>query len=130
MKPSLLDTIATNDLLRSHVTRVGFDLSLGRTHIAALVLLNEQMAQKRYISDRKVTDLSMRRAFSFFASGIGGCVSRGLVIHHYQPNKRNSTLKDHYTITKAGKLVIDLLRECGIYGEYAAALPVAEAESA
>lgn len=32
----------TNDLLRSHVTRVGFDLTLGKTHIAALVLLNEQ----------------------------------------------------------------------------------------
>ena len=28
---------AVNEALRAHVTRVGFDLSLGKTHIATLV---------------------------------------------------------------------------------------------
>lgn len=113
----------TNDLLRSHVTRVGFDLSLGKTHIAALVMLNESIKQRRYISDRGITDRAVRRAFTHFASGMHGCEERGLVIHHYNPARRNGGLKWHYTITKAGKLVIALLAEAGIYQEYADALP-------
>lgn len=122
-----------NDLLRAHVTRVGFDLSLGKTHIAALVYLDQCLKQKRYIPHR-VQDLSFPdntqlparafgRAFSMFATGMHGCQDRGLVIHHWNPKHKNDGLKWHYTITKAGKIVIALLSEAGIYQEYADALP-------
>lgn len=122
-----------NDLLRAHVTRVGFDLSMGKTHIAALVYLNECLRQKRYIPHNRTTvlDPGRYRAFSHFASGIGGCCERGLVLHHYRADKKgkNDGLKWHYTITRAGRLVIDLLKEAGIYQEYADALPRLEAVS-
>lgn len=114
--------MADNDLLRQHVTRVGFDLSLGKTHIAALVYLNECLAQKRYIASHH-SEQWARRAFSHFASGMHGCEDRGLVLHHWRADKKDAGLKWHFTITKAGRLVIDLLREAGIYQEYADALP-------
>lgn len=111
-----------NDLLRAHVTRVGFDLSLGKTHIAALVYLNECIKQRRYIQSNHASQWS-RRAFANFATGMHGCQDRGLVIHHWNPKHKNDGLKWHYTITKAGKIVIALLSEAGIYQEYADALP-------
>lgn len=123
-------TDPTNGLLRDHVTRVGFDLSLGRTHIAGLVLLNESLTQRRYIPAHKSPDAVARRTFSWFASGIQGCCTRGLVVHHYRQDKQDGGLKWHYTITKAGKLVIDLLKEAGVYQEYAGALPAREIEVA
>ena len=127
-----------NDLLRAHVTRVGFDLSLGKTHIASLVYLAECLRQRRYVPTGRdhIASIGHRRAFSHFGSGIGGCIERGLVVHHYRADKKgaNDGLKWHYTITPAGKLVVSLLKEAGIYQEYAAALPgarpvVAEAEA-
>jgi hypothetical protein len=117
---------SSNDLLRAHVTRVGFDLSLGKTHVAALVLLNESLSQRRYIPSHKSPDPIARRTFSWFASGLQGCCQRGLVLHHYRHDKRDAGMKWHYTITRAGKLVIDLLKEAGIYQEYADALPARE----
>lgn len=131
----------TNDLLRSHVTRVGFDLTLGKTHIAALVYLNESIRQKRYIATNvrhlrfpadpqsQLPARSHARAYAHFATGMHGLEDRGLVIHHYRPDKRDTLLKWHFTITKAGKLVIELLKEVGLYQEYADALPRIEAAS-
>lgn len=123
-----------NEALRAHVTRVGFDLSLGKTHIASLVYLNECLRQRRHIDTRKTAG-PHARAFSWFASGMHGCIDRGLVIHHYQPTvdlpskerqkAERQGLRRHYTITKAGKLVIGLLQEAGIYQEFAEALPTA-----
>lgn len=117
-----------NDLLRAHVTRVGFDLTLGKTHIAALVVLNESLRQKRYIRTTQ-TPVGMRRTFAHFASGMEGCITRGLVVHHYNEKHRDDGLRWHYTITTAGKLVIGLLTEAGLYQEYADALPHLEVAS-
>lgn len=123
---------APNEALRAHVTRVGFDMSLGKTHIASLVYLNECLAQRRYIASHHASG-PLAKAFSWFATGMHGCEDRGLVVHHYQstrdlpPKERvqaeRQGLKRHYTITKAGRLVINLLKEAGIYQEYAEALP-------
>jgi hypothetical protein len=112
-----------NEALRSHVTRVGFDLTLGKTHIAALVYLNECLKQRRYIPAHKTENRPLRHTFAFFASGAHGLQDRGLILHHYRPDKHDAGLKWHYTITKAGKLVVALLQEAGIYQEYADALP-------
>lgn len=107
-----------NEHLRAHVTRVGFDLSLGRTHVEALVWLNEVLPGNapRFPSP------------SHLVSGIQGCERRGLVLHHYRPKVDrygapvDTPLRRHYTITKAGKLVVGLLREAGIYDEQRDAL--------
>jgi hypothetical protein len=72
----------------------------------------------------------MHRTFAFFASGIHGCEDRGLVIHHYDSDHRGEGLGFHFTITRAGALVVDLLRESGLYAEYAEALPPARSEAA
>jgi hypothetical protein len=116
-----------NELLHSHVTRVGFDLTLGKSHIAALVMLDQSIKQRRYIREH-ATNSVMKRAFSWFGTGMSGCCERGLVIHHWNQKAVRETLtKDrglapHYTITKAGQLVIALLKESGVYQEYASVL--------
>lgn len=112
-----------NEPLRSHVTRVGFNLTIGRTHIAALVYLNESF-QRGYMNAHKGAE-SHRRLFNLFATGMAGCQTRGLVVHHYDYDHRDEGLQWHYTITRAGQLIIELLRESGLYAEYAGALPVA-----
>lgn len=116
-----------NEALRAHVTRVGFDLSLGRTHVAALVYLNESIAQGRHF--HKIEG-PLRRTFALWASGIHGCEVRGLTVHHYSPDAPRGIdvgLAPHYSLTRAGELVVELLRESGLYDEYAAALPQREA---
>ncbi len=117
-----------NEALRAHVTRVGFDLTLGRTHIAALVYLNESNERGTYINTNKVSG-PFGRAFSHFISGIRGCEDRGLTFHSYDPAQKDTHTGNHYTITRAGELVIELLRESGLYAEYAGALPGLEVAS-
>ena len=125
-----------NEGLRAHVTRVGFDLTLGRTHIAALVWLNEAM--DRYVDTRVSFVSPLRHAFANHASGLGGCITRGLVLHHFNEEAQRAqkvkptsewSARPHYTITRAGELVIELLRECGLYDEYRSALPISEESS-
>lgn len=121
-----------NEQLRQHVTRVGFDLTLGKTHVAALVLLDDAIRRKNWVAGR-----NRDPAFRFHVTGVHGLEDRGLVVHHYDErygSKGRLHAKDepgrHFTITKAGRLVIDLLKEAGIWDEYAAPLAVfAEAAS-
>lgn len=99
----------TNDMLRSHVTGIAFNLTLGKTHIAALVRLEEIGAGTR-------KDLRLGN----FITGVNGLLTRGLVIHVNQ---------SVWQITPAGRLVLELLREAGIHQEYAVGAP-AEAVAA
>lgn len=124
--------------LRAHVTRTGFDLSLGKTHIAALVWLEELRRHKWESTNfRRPSKGSMGRAFNNFVSGMRGLQDRGLVEHHYDRDRAlafgrtNPTRRREdgvlqikhdpktWKITKAGKLVIGLLKESGLYDEYA-----------
>lgn len=116
---------APNEALRAHVSRVRFDLSLAKSHVAALVyvdvMIRTSRAQGRgaYINSRHATDHA--RAFSHFTTGTRGLIERGLIEHSYQgPHK---PFHRHYRITRAGRLVIGLLREAGMWAEYEAALP-------
>lgn len=105
----------TNDLLRSHVTRVGFDLSLGKTHVAALVMLDIALKSRRHVDTRH----PMLRTWVPAMHGLG---DRGLVEHRHALDSRGYAkpgLNPHYRITKAGRLVIGLLKEAGIYQEHA-----------
>jgi hypothetical protein len=109
-----------NEALREHVTSNAFVLTLGKTQIAALVYLDACIRSRAYIPTRG-------GPWSHFVPGIQGCQRRGLVTYCYDdkwPSKRpGSHLGRHYTITKAGRLMRDLLKEAGIWQEYEDALP-------
>lgn len=105
----------SNELLREHVTSTGFALTLGKTHVASLVMLDTAITHKS-------SSVDLLRGRNNFVSGIHGCIDRGLVEHHYQAkwqNRPGNHLGRHYSITKAGRLVIALLKEAGLYQEYA-----------
>lgn len=114
-----------NELLRSHVQRVGFDLSLTRGQVEVLVFLDlvGDDAERSNYRGRQGLTLAISQNFVGAAKGLG---RRGLVTHHYDeaelrgrfpgyPARRNVALSNFYTITSAGYCVLDLLREAGIY---------------
>lgn len=120
-----------NESLRQHVTNVGFNLTLGKTHIAALVMLDINL---------KHNHTGFERAFNFTSAhpprvfngptGTSGLIERGLVQNimeqHRKPGENilAMTPRRIWRITPAGRLVINLLKEAGLYQEYAAMLPV------
>lgn len=120
-----------NDLLRAHVTRVGFDLSLGHTHVAALVELDLAFKNKGRRPHVNV-DRSIHGIADMWITAVQGCERRGLVAHHYNDRAAKRAqdrdvfdLRPHYTITPAGRLVLALLKEAGLYEEYARGLVAA-----
>lgn len=125
-----LMSVPPNEQLRDYVTRVGFNLTLGRTQIAALVMLDRMLKENRhiYVGGRKAG------AFAHFVPGTWGLLSRGLVTHtdpepmrqYKNGNVRGRSLRRVWSITKAGRLVIGLLKESGLYDDYAGALSDAE----
>ncbi len=130
-KPVVRLPLPVNEALRSHVTRVGFDLTLSRSQIAALVWLNEAM--DTYVDTRVPVDHPLRHAFAHHMTGMGGLIAKGMVIHHYDPTVQrtgpisNWTARPHFSITRAGELATELLREAGLYAEYSAALAARKA---
>ena len=115
-----------NVTLRDYVQRSAFDLNLGRTHVAALVYLDLCIAN----DPRDVSTPDGRSVYTNFIDATRGLERRGLVVHHWTRDKRTGYTakgtKAHYTITRAGQLVIELLREAGLYEEFRAPLVVAE----
>src|SRR5258706_7836078 len=81
-----------NESLREHVTRIGFNLSLGKTHIAALVnidhiLKRNQSTIEELNSGGYKLNMRMPRVFNMFVSGQRGLIERGLV-HHIADQRR------------------------------------------
>lgn len=120
-----------NVALRQHVTSASFALVLGSTHIAALVWTDHMLRRNRSLRD----DLDEgtydgryphesgphSRAFRNHATGMNGLVRRGLVIHTRPPQGQRTDHippSDIWEITEAGRLVIGLLRESGLWAEY------------
>lgn len=115
-------TAAPNETLRQHVTGTAFLLSLGKTHITALVLLDHGIRAK-------VNGSIVPTGFSHFIAGARGLRERGLVVHldpGYIPEERRH-LGRYYKLTKAGRLVRDLLKEAGIWQETEATLGLGQA---
>lgn len=130
-----------NELLRAHVTSAKFVLTLGATHIAALARIVADIADNRS-TDEMLKDYRAGGSLrdpdppighplrpAFRAPGMGGLISRGLVTHTmpYPRLKGRSDAGDWrpseiWHITEAGHAVITLLREAGIWQEYAGAL--------
>jgi hypothetical protein len=136
-----------NEALRDHVTSAVFVLHLGKTHIAALVMLDLELAHERNIDARKAGKL-MRCD----VTARNGLASRGLIVHVWPEHEAKYKRPDgagrlvysedwpdkvkpaeRWHITRAGRLVIELLQECGLYDEYAPAflrlLPAAKEAS-
>lgn len=113
-----------NEALRDHVTRIGFNLTLGTTHIAAMVMLDVMLRSED--DERKMytmADQWNRR--SFFVPAIDGVIRRGLVWHK-GPEKVDMKANPYrnYGFTKAGIAALELLREAGIYEEFERSLPI------
>lgn len=108
-----------NELLHAHVTRVGFDLTLGHTHVAALVALDQRL---RFRSGFRRNPSGVKDSWS---AAISGLIHRGLVEHDRDKKRTITDLSDPrawretWRITPAGKLVIGLLKEAGLYEKYA-----------
>jgi hypothetical protein len=139
-----------NDLLREHVTSGAFLLTLGRTHVAALVRLDLEIAAEVSLRGCGLRASRHGRLHGNDITGRNGLISRGLVSHIFEANKHKYVVKpgdesiynvgnvDYdrmpvsqcWEITRAGGLVVDLLREASVYQEYAGPLlPLIEARS-
>lgn len=121
-----------NEQLREHVTSTGFALVLGKTHIATLVELDNMLRRNQSSREEFANGISRRakapRAFTHFVPAIGGLMTRGLVERIIDDAKTSGAYinikpRRIWRITPAGRLVIKLLQEAGIYEEYAAHLP-------
>jgi hypothetical protein len=139
-----------NPLLRDHVTSAAFVLSLGKTHVAALVRLDLQLAAEVKLNSAMIPRGSEHAwLHRNDVTGMNGLMARGLVAHVYEQNKHKYVVKPGddswykvgavdmdrmpvgqcWNITRAGRLVADLLKEAGLYQEYAGPLlPLIEAE--
>lgn len=122
-------SIVTNDMLRAHVTGAAFHLTLGKTHIAALVHLEQVIAAEALTGE--VSSWPRPAGLGNFVSGASGLIARGLVTHTVPLKADVSRVPfgEFWQITRAGRLVLDLLRESGIWQEYAVLVP-AEAGAA
>jgi hypothetical protein len=112
----------TNDMLRSHVTGAAFHLTLGKTHIAALVHLDEVITYEEINGPAKRHELPRNPHVGNFVTGATGLLVRGLVTHTPPPPRTRMDTRpfgDFWQITTAGRLVLQLLREAGIWQEYA-----------
>jgi hypothetical protein len=134
-----------NEALREHVTSAAFVLSLGKTHVAELVRIDLELAAEVRLNYTEIgklhrCDMQARK----------GLEVRGLIIHTWEQNKRKygkpstnafaqpgDRTYDYdvippsamWNITRAGLLVCDLLKEAGLYQEYAGSLlPLIEAK--
>lgn len=123
-----------NDLLRSHVTSTAFNLTLGPTHIAALIYVDIVLADGRPAVDEatntlRTFDRPNWRPWNQFSTGFDGLERRGLVAHicdrEREPGENELHMKQSriWEITPAGRAVIVLLKECGLYAEYSAQVP-------
>lgn len=117
-----------NKDLRDHVTSVGFNLTLGKTLIAALVWLNEtiqaEQTETQSMFIRKPRE--GHNVWGMFITGADGLRRRGLVEHRFAGD--NLPMSAHWKVTRAGHYVIGLLREAGLYQEYADQLPKAQSD--
>ena len=123
-----------NEALRAHVTSAKFVLTLGGSHIAALVWIdwNTRHGPSMSAEPGAVTQhhKPAHGPWRFIVPGCNGIIDRGLAVHH--PFRNSGSGIDErpfgqaWQITPAGQAVITLLREAGIWDEYLAHMPVLE----
>jgi hypothetical protein len=98
---------AVNELFRDHVHRISFQLTLTKTQIDTLVeldaYLNHDGPYPSWVH------------WHMHGRGITGLERRGLVrqINWWHPDDPPT-----YEVTKAGELVVGLLKEAGLYQQF------------
>ena len=128
--------MAENDLLRAHVTRVGFNLTLTKTQMAALIQLDVELSDPRSFKERMHDDnapgeLARRPGRHILSNDITprqALMARGLVSHRMPPRRDDPAWPDHsmrdsWSITPAGRAVICLLKDSGLYEEVSGEIP-------
>lgn len=105
----------TNEALRSHVTNIGFSLTLSKNMIETVVLMHHFGGFNRFHA--AVKDIHPGRAYISSAHAL---IRRGLFRDQYAAGEACDLCKVQYCdhkLTRAGVSVADLLRESGIYDE-------------
>lgn len=103
-----------NETFSAYVQSTAFSLSLSRRQIGTLTFLEVGIIERRPYG-RWPIDVGR----------INQLIRRGLVTHHHDggPAKPDASWADNYEITRAGKLVLDLLVEAGLVEPVRSALP-------
>lgn len=140
---------APNPMLRDHVTSAAFTLTLGKTHVAELVRMDMELAAEVCLDGRLIGKMSR-----YDMTARHGLEARGLIVHVWADHEHlyktrpyrnyfggaagqmtysedwpeNVHPAHRYHMTRAGRLVCDLLMETGQYQELAGSLlPLIEA---
>jgi hypothetical protein len=112
-----------NTALRQWARGISFTIAMGRRQVFTLVAFHLSQDQKRLIGDR-------HRHMRSFVLSTECLVDRGLVKAHVW-GKNGDALRQGYErydyrelwqLTRAGELVVELLKEAGIYDEVRAEL--------
>lgn len=107
----------TNEALRSHVTSIGFALTLSKNMIDTLVALDHFKGDfGAFVAWEYAGGKTRQKQFSHYVTTFRSLESRGLVraVHKYKDGYRDIE-KSRHQLTRAGKLVISLLKEAGLY---------------
>lgn len=118
----------TNTALRQWARGISFTIAMGRRQVFTLISLHLSAEHKHgtlLVGDR-------HRIMSHFIISTHCLVDRGLVIAHVWNDEKlqgqgaaDRTYKELWSLTRAGELVIELLKEAGIYEEVKAELEAA-----
>lgn len=118
-----------NAALRQWARGISFTIAMGRRQVFTLISLHLSAEQQH----GKATLVgSMHRHMRSFVVSAGCLVDRGLVDAHVWTDERvrrdagRLKTKQLWQLTRAGELVIDLLKEAGIYEEVRAELEAAD----
>lgn len=119
-----------NEAFRATVTDVAFHLSLSRAMCCGLVGLAEAIRENRFSTPEAQGPWA--RPFANWATTAGALKRRGLIDHHFdEDHSMKQAMIDggkdamwdpdrvgvrwHYSLTRAGELTCELLKEAGIY---------------
>jgi hypothetical protein len=132
----------TNEALREHVTSIGFSLTLSKRMIDTLVALDhfkgDFHALTQWEDDAGVDTVERTRRrvlFSHYVVTYRSLESRGLVVRknvylHKDPKCFHlDQQKSRHSLTKAGKLMVGLLKEAGLYDERLAEMELTDKET-
>lgn len=119
----------TNAALRQWARGISFTIAMGRCQVFTLVSLHLS-ADRNHGTQTLVG--SMHRHMRSFVVSAGCLVDRGLVIAHVWQDERvrrdagRRKTGELWQLSRAGELVVELLKEAGIYDEVRAELEAAD----
>lgn len=117
-----------NGALRQWARGISFTIAMGRRQVYTLIQLH--LSAERKYGSMMVGD--RHRDTRHFVTSMHCLQDRGLVIAHVWKSEKLRlraglhTYSDLYQLTRAGELVIELLKEAGIYEEARAELEAAD----